>query len=77
MREILRKMGGSSKCGVRLVDLDIELGEGSREKLWASVKKGEITYSRMINDPVGFFINDDYEEDIPNTESEQEAGVEE
>jgi hypothetical protein len=31
----------------------------------------------MINDPVGFFINDDYEEDIPNTESEQEAGVEE
>ena len=71
MREILRKMGGSSKCGVRLVDLDIELREGSREKLWASVKKGEITYSRMINDPVGFFINENYEEnDNDNTPHE-------
>ena len=61
MIEIIKKLGGSIDCGVRLVDLDHELGEDSRQKLWEAVKKGEIRYSRMINDPVGFFINDDYE----------------
>lgn len=76
MIEIIKKLGGSIDCGVRLVDLDHELGEDSRQKLWEAVKKGEIRYSRTINDSVSFFINKGHEETIQNTKSEQEAGVE-
>ena len=75
MIETLKRLGATNSCGVPLDALDKELGEGSREKLWEAVHKGEIRYSRQING-IGFWINEDYEENIPNTQSEQETVVE-
>ena len=55
MKETIKKLGGSNCCGVSLVDLDKELGEGSRDKLWEAVNNGEIRYSQMING-IGFWV---------------------
>lgn len=70
MIKILRKLGATKSCGVRLADVDAELGKNSRELLWAAVERGEITYARQING-IGFWINENYEQnDNDNTPHE-------